>query len=121
MKILVVDDEKNILRTVSLCLESAQHQVVTAVDGAVAVEKAFDEDPDLILLDLLLPRMNGFLVIEALKADARTASIPIVVVSGKAQDEDVERALTLGADDFLVKPFSPAKLLERVNKFGNNS
>lgn len=117
MKILVVDDEVNILKTVALCLHSAGHQVYTAENGTDAVQKSFALSPDLVLLDILLPELSGLLVIEALRGDERTSAIPVIVISGKAEDSDIEKALVRGANNYLVKPFTPAELLEHVSRY----
>lgn len=121
MKILVVDDETNILKTIFICLRSAGHQVLSAESGTDAVQKAFAHKPDLILLDILLPELNGLLVLEALREDERTSGTPIIVISGRAEDSDIEKALTKGANDYLVKPFKPVELLEYVHRYSIKS
>lgn len=121
LKILVVDDETNILKTISICLRSAGHQVLSAVSGTDGVQKAFAHKPDLILLDILLPELNGLLVLEALREDERTSGTPIIVISGRAEDSDIEKALTKGANDYLVKPFKPVELLEHVHRYSLKS
>lgn len=116
-KILVVDDAKNILLVLRMSLEKAGYEVITAMDGISALEKAQDLDPDLILLDILIPKMNGFLVFEALKDDPTTAETPVVFISAKAEDEDLKKARELGAADFLIKPVKQEQLLETVEKY----
>ena len=116
-KILVVDDAKNILLVLRMSLEKAGYEVITAMDGITALEKAQDLDPDLILLDILLPKMNGFLVFEALKDETTTAETPVIFISAKAEDEDLEKARELGAADFLIKPVKQEQLLETVEKY----
>ncbi|KXS47563.1 MULTISPECIES: response regulator transcription factor [Halanaerobium] len=113
-KILVVDDEKNIRLVVGKSLEKAGFDVDYAVDGVQAVEKANDINPDLILLDLRLPKMNGFLVLEALKSDTSTEDIPVIILSALSEEDDVQKAISLGAEDFLVKPTSQCDLLSAV-------
>ncbi|PUU88813.1 response regulator transcription factor [Halanaerobium sp.] len=113
-KILVVDDEKNIRLVVGKSLEKAGFDVDYAVDGVQAVEKANDINPDLILLDLRLPKMNGFLVLEALKSDTSTEEIPVIILSALSAEDDVQKVISLGAEDFLVKPISQSDLLAAV-------
>lgn len=116
-KILVVDDAKNILLVLRMSLEKAGYEVITAMDGITALEKAQEMDPDLILLDILIPKMNGFLVFEALKDETKTAETPVIFISAKAEDEDLEKARKLGAADFLIKPVKQDQLLETVEKY----
>lgn len=113
-KILVVDDEKNIRLVVGKSLEKAGFEVYYAVDGVQAVEKANDINPDLVLLDLRLPKLNGFLVLEALKSDTTTEDIPVIILSALSEEDDVQKAISLGAEDFLVKPISQSDLLSAV-------
>lgn len=113
-KILVVDDEKNIRLVVGKSLEKAGFDVYYAVDGVQAVEKANDINPNLILLDLRLPKMNGFLVLEALKSDTSTEEIPVIILSALSAEDDVQKVISLGAEDFLVKPISQGELLAAV-------
>jgi len=113
-KILVVDDEKNIRLVVGKSLEKAGFDVYYAVDGVQAVEKSNDINPDLVLLDLRLPKMNGFLVLEALKSDTSTEDIPVIILSALSEEDDVQKAISLGAEDFLVKPINQSDLLAAV-------
>jgi len=113
-KILVVDDEKNIRLVVGKSLEKAGFDVYYAVDGVQAVEKANKIYPGLVLLDLRLPKMNGFLVLEALKSDTSTEDIPVIILSALSEEDDVQKAISLGAEDFLVKPISQSDLLAAV-------
>ncbi|RQD76506.1 MAG: response regulator [Halanaerobium sp. MSAO_Bac5] len=115
-KILVVDDEKNIRLVVGKSLEKAGYEVIYAVDGVEAVEKANEYDLNLILLDLRLPKMNGFLVLEALKSDAATEGIPVIILSALSSEDDIQKVISLGAEDFLVKPISQSDLLLAVEE-----
>lgn len=81
-----------------------------------AVEKANESNPDLVLLDLRLPKMNGFLVLEALKSNAATEEIPVIILSALSEEDDVQKAISLGAEDFLVKPISQGDLLASVEE-----
>ncbi|MGE5654150.1 MAG: response regulator transcription factor [Bacillota bacterium] len=113
-RLLVVEDTENILQVITVCLEANGYEVHAVQDGLAAVEETISWLPDLIVLDLLLPKMSGFLVLEALKQDLRTREIPVLVMSAKAQEEDIRRALTTGAADYLVKPFHPRDLVQRI-------
>ncbi len=113
--ILVVDDEKDILELVRYNLDRNGYNVLTANSGDAALELAAAKLPDLILLDLMLPGMNGTEVTRRLKSDPRTAGIPIVMLTAKSEETDVVVGLTLGADDYVTKPFSMKILLARLN------
>lgn len=113
-KILVVDDEKNILELVRFNLEREGYQVLTALDGAQGLELARKETPDLIVLDVMLPEMNGIEVCRELHQDAATKNIPIVMLSARAEELDRVLGLEMGADDYVTKPFSPRELVARI-------
>ncbi|MBE0616534.1 MAG: response regulator [Proteobacteria bacterium] len=115
-RILVVDDDQNIVLLGSHVVSSLGMIPLVAFDGPEALEKAGRFRPDLILLDINMPRMDGFEVIEALKADPLTSLIPIIVFSARKRDEDKVRALHLGADDYVTKPFSITELGARVDR-----
>ncbi len=112
--ILVVDDEEDILELLKHNLLREGFIVETAVDGEQVLQKLRARQPDLIILDLMLPGMDGLEVARRLKADSRTAKIPILMVTAKGEDADVVVGLELGADDYIVKPFSPRVLMARV-------
>lgn len=114
--ILVVEDDNNIRRSIEFCLEQAGYSVITAQDGLSGMQIALETIPDLILLDLILPKMNGYLVCEALKSEESTSSIPIVIMSAKAEEEDIEKSRIHGADDYMVKPFTPGELRKKVEE-----
>jgi DNA-binding response OmpR family regulator len=115
-KILVVDDEPEAVELVEFNLKQAGHDVVTAADGAEALKKARASLPDLIVLDIMLPEMNGLEVCKLLRRDAATAKIPIIMLTAKAAEIDRVLGLELGADDYITKPFSPRELVLRVKK-----
>jgi two-component system phosphate regulon response regulator PhoB len=115
-KILVVDDEPGVVELVQYNLNQAGYDVETAVNGTEAVEKARSLTPDLILLDVMLPEMDGFEVCKVLRANGNTATIPIIMLTAKASEIDRIVGLELGADDYVTKPFSPRELLLRVKK-----
>jgi len=115
-KILVVDDERHIVRLVQVNLERQGYQVVSAFDGREALKKVESERPDLIVLDVMMPHMDGFEVLKRLKSDDKTKDIPVVMLTAKAQDADVFRGWASGVDCYLTKPFNPIELLTFVKR-----
>ena len=115
-KILAVDDERHIVRLVEVNLQRAGYEVVTAFDGREALEKVKSENPDLVVLDVMMPYMDGFEVLKNLKADPSTAEIPVIMLTAKAQDADVFRGWQSGVDCYLTKPFNPMELLTFVKR-----
>lgn len=115
-KILVVDDEPEAVELVEFNLKQAGYEVVTAADGAEALKKTRALLPSLIVLDLMLPEMDGLEVCKMLRRDPATAAVPIVMLTAKAAEIDRVLGLELGADDYLTKPFSPRELVLRVKK-----
>ncbi len=114
-RILVVDDEEDVLKTVSFRLESFGYEVITAKDGMEGLEKARNGSPDLIVLDLMLPKIDGYKVCVLLKNDKRYSRIPIVMFTAKAGDADKKMGLDLGADAYIMKPFEPEELLKTID------
>ncbi len=100
-----------------MCLELAGYNVEVAVDGVEGLEKAFSRRPHLVLLDMRLPKMNGHLVLRALREDVRTSAIPVIVTSAVAETSEVELAMEEGANEYLVKPFAPACFIDMVKRF----
>lgn len=115
-KIMLVEDSKNITLSVKICLEEEGYQVITAEDGIMALETVFQEIPDLILLDLLIPKMSGLLVLKAIRENPTTHDIPVMIVSAKSQEVDIQSAYKAGANDYLVKPFTPSILLSHIRR-----
>src|SRR5476651_1731931 len=113
-KVLIVDDEKDIVDLVAYNLGRNGYDTLTANDGNTALDSASKNAPDLIILDLMLPGIDGTEVARRLKADPQTASIPILMLTAKGEETDVVVGLTLGADDYVTKPFSIKVLLARV-------
>ena len=113
-KILVVDDEEDILELVKHHLAREGYQIVCAGTGEKALIKAKTESTDLIVLDLMLPGMDGLEITKVLKSDPKTRHIPIVMLTAKGEEADIVAGLELGADDYITKPFSPRVLLARV-------
>jgi two-component system phosphate regulon response regulator PhoB len=112
--ILVIEDEEDVADLVRYHLRKAKYRVLHAADGAEGAEFAATEKPDAIVLDVMLPKLNGFEVTKRLRGDARTAGIPILILSAKGETENRIKGLELGADDYLPKPFSTKELLLRV-------
>ena len=113
-RILVVDDEPDALELIEFNLQAAGYEVVTAADGAEGLKKARTAAPALILLDVMLPEMDGMEVCKTLKRDPTTAVIPIIMLTAKGAEIDRVLGLELGADDYVTKPFSPRELILRV-------
>ena len=113
-KILVVDDEPDAVELIEFNLKAAGYDVVVAMDGAEALKKARAHLPSLIILDVMLPEMEGTEVCKALRRDPNTSGIPIIMLTAKAAEIDRVLGLELGADDYVTKPFSPRELLLRV-------
>ncbi len=115
-RILAVDDEKHILRLVQINLEKAGYEVVTASNGREALEAVKAQHPDLIVMDVMMPEMDGLEALQNLKNDEATATIPVVMLTAKAQDADVFQGWQSGADLYLTKPFNPMELLTFVRR-----
>ncbi|MFU8892502.1 MAG: response regulator transcription factor [Luteolibacter sp.] len=113
-KILIVEDEHDIAELIAFNLKRAGYEVRMAHDGIEGTSIAMRERPSLIILDLMLPGRDGFGVFRELRRDARTASIPVIMLTARAQTEDRIQGLEIGADDYLTKPFSPKELLLRI-------
>lgn len=116
VKILVVDDEQDAVDLVAFNLKQAGFQVVTAADGAEALDKVHKHQPDLIVLDVMMPELDGLEVCKLIRRDSATAGIPILMLTAKATEVDRILGLELGADDYVIKPFSPRELVLRVRK-----
>ena len=112
--VLIAEDESDIRQLISFNLDRESKDTLLAKDGVEAFEIAKEKGPDLIILDLMLPRMDGFTVFKELRLDSRTKDIPVIMLTAKAQLDDVITGLEMGADDYLTKPFSPKELVLRV-------
>ncbi|MEE9115711.1 MAG: response regulator [Thermoplasmata archaeon] len=116
-KIVVVDDEQNILDLVGMILEAEGFTVSKALNGTEGIKMAQEEHPDLVLLDIMMPEMDGWVVYRKLKEDSKTKDIPVAMLTVKAQAIDKEMALdVIGVEDYITKPFTPDELVERVQK-----
>ena len=114
-RILVVDDEIYIVHILDFSLGMEGYEVITALDGEQALEKARTEKPDLIVLDIMMPKLDGYETCKILKAEAETKDIPVILLSAKGRNVDQKIGFEVGADDYITKPFSPRKLVERIN------
>jgi two-component system alkaline phosphatase synthesis response regulator PhoP len=115
-KILVIEDDPAISRLVDYTLRHEGYEVVTAANGLEGIRKAHNEAPDLVILDVMLPGMDGFEICHQLRSEPDTASILILMFSAKAQEIDKNTGLKVGADDYLPKPAAPAEIVGRVAK-----
>jgi DNA-binding response OmpR family regulator len=115
--ILLVDDEPNILVMLSSRLKKNGYDVITARDGQEAFDVARKSKPDLIILDLMLPRMDGYTVCGLLKKDTKYSMIPIIMLTAKAQESDIKMGETVGADAYVKKPFTSEELMEVIKSF----
>lgn len=113
-KLLVVEDDGDIRELISFNLEMCGYEVIRASDGMEGWEKAKEEKPDLMVLDLMLPGMDGFEVCRRLKSDKATQSVPVIMLTARSEEENMVKGLELGADDYVTKPFSPRVLVARV-------
>ena len=113
-KVLVADDEPHLLRLVKFRLEREGYEVLTAVDGESALEMARTEQPDLCVLDVMMPKRSGFDVLRELRSDDTCSGMKVIMLTARAQDRDVDVGFSLGADDYITKPFSPQELRVRI-------
>ena len=116
LKVLVCDDERHIVRLIKVNLERQGYQVVTAFDGKEGLEKVRAEKPDLCVLDVMMPYMDGFEVLKSIRRDPDTENLPVIMLTAKAQDKDVFEGYHYGADMYLTKPFNPMELVTFVKR-----
>ena len=116
IRLLLVDDEPDLVQMVSVRLKAAGYEIATAYDGQEALEKVRQAQPDLMILDLMLPKLDGYKVCRLLKFDERTRAIPILIFTARAQVEDVTLATECGADAYLTKPFEAKALLTKIQE-----
>jgi DNA-binding response OmpR family regulator len=113
-KVLVAEDEQDIRNLIAFSLEYCEYIVVQACNGQEAVDKAVAEQPDLILLDVSMPRLNGYEACKVLKAQESTKHIPVAFLSARGQETEIKHGLELGAEEYILKPFAPDVLQQRV-------
>jgi DNA-binding response OmpR family regulator len=116
-KVLVVDDEEYIQHILNFSFGAEGYEVITAADGEEAVTIARSEKPDIIVLDIMMPKMDGYEACKQIKADPQTQGIPVILLTAKGREVDRKLGAEAGADDYVVKPFSPGRLIERVEGF----
>ena len=115
-RILIIEDTEDVVMLVKMYLESHRYEVITADDGQEGLEKAKSEKPDLIVLDLMLPKINGYKVCGLLKNDSRYTKIPVILFTAKAQEKDKKLGEEVGADAYITKPFEPEILLAKIKE-----
>ncbi len=115
-KILVVDDEVNITQILEFSIGAEGYEVITAANGEEAIDKARREQPDLIILDVMMPKIDGYEACRILKANPLTKGIPVVLLTAKGRDIDKRLGYEVGATDYIIKPFSPNKLVDRIHQ-----
>ncbi len=113
--VLVVEDDLTILQLLDVNFEMEGFAVLRASDGVIALEQAKEHQPDIVVSDVMMPNMSGIELVVALKKDPATASIPIILLSAKAQGTDIRDGIAAGADEYITKPFEPLDLIDRVN------
>jgi two-component system alkaline phosphatase synthesis response regulator PhoP len=114
IRVLAVDDEPDVLRLVEIKLKKAGFDVLTARDGEEGLNKAVSERPDVVLLDVMMPKMDGFTAASKIKEQMQPAPL-ILMLTAKGQESDVVKGLSGGADDYIIKPFAPRELIARIN------
>jgi len=112
--VLIIEDDADVVDLIRYNLKKAKFRVLTAKDGAEGFSMAVTDRPNVVVLDIMMPRLNGFEVLKKLKADSRSQSIPVVILSAKGEAESRIKGLQLGADDYMPKPFSPKELVLRI-------
>ncbi|MBI4984794.1 MAG: response regulator [Rhodocyclales bacterium] len=119
MKILIVDDEPNIVISLEYLMRKEGFEVAVAVDGAAALEQVASFRPDLVLLDVMMPKKSGFEVCQALRADPAQAGLKVLMLTAKGRESEVAKGVALGADAYVTKPFSTKELVARVRSLLN--
>ena len=115
-RILVVEDEAELVKAIQIRLEQAGYEAMVAYDGQEGLKKAHKDKPDLIILDLMLPKMDGYWVCDLLKHDKRYNSIPIIIFTARAQESDIKMGQEVGADAYITKPFEYQVLLDKIKE-----
>jgi DNA-binding response OmpR family regulator len=115
-KILLIEDTEDLIKLVKMYLEHHRYEVITAYDGQEGLQKAKTDRPDLIILDLMLPKINGYKVCGLLKRDTKYSKIPIILFTAKTQEKDMKLGKEVGADAYLTKPFEPEVLLSKIRE-----
>lgn len=116
-KILIVDDEPDIVETLKFLMESEGFESIIAMDGEDALKKAKEENPDIIILDVMLPKINGYKVCRLLKFDSKYKHIPILMVTARSQEEDKVIGEETGADEYITKPFDINEVIQKIHTY----
>ena len=116
-KILIVDDEQDIVETLTFMLKQRGYECIFAYDGETGLKLAKEEAPDLIILDVMMPKINGYKICRLLKYDARYKNIPIIMVTARGQEQDKAIGEETGADEYITKPFEFSDVIERIEKY----
>lgn len=116
-KILIVDDEQDIVETLVFMLKQKGYECISANDGEEGLKLAKDEEPDLIILDVMMPKINGYKICRLLKYDARYKKIPIVMITARGQEQDKAIGEETGADEYITKPFEFSTVIEKIEKY----
>jgi len=116
-KILIVDDDLDALDTMAAILETRDYKVVTAVSGLEGISKACKEKPNLIIMDVVMPKLDGFTVCKMIRENEETKGIPIILLTGKGLVDDMEKGFTAGANDYMIKPIDWDRLFLKIKKF----
>ncbi len=116
-RILLIDDQPDFVELITLRLEANQYEVMTASDGQEGFDKALSEQPDLILLDIMMPQKNGFEVLPQLKQHAQARLIPVIMLTAKAETRSMSKSQKLGATDYLIKPVDTKELLAAIQRY----
>jgi DNA-binding response OmpR family regulator len=114
MTVLVIDDDPVIVKLLRVNFELEGFNVISAGDGQEGLDAARRQRPDVVISDIMMPKMNGLELVSTLKSDPATADLPVILLSAKAQLADVQRGFELGADDYVTKPFDPIELIDKV-------
>ena len=119
-KILIVDDEPNIVRTLKDRLEMNEYNVITGSNGKEGLERALEDEPDIILLDVIMPVMDGLEMLETLRQHSECDGIAVIMLTARSQTQDIARAKACGIEDYIVKPFDLSELLEKIEAVVEN-
>lgn len=115
-RVVVAEDEASLAKLISFKLQREHYEVAMAEDGGKALELIQGNHPDLILLDVMMPVMDGYHVLQEIKKDPKLSEIPVIMLTSKGQEKDVVRGIDLGATDYIVKPFRPSELVARIRR-----
>jgi DNA-binding response OmpR family regulator len=116
-KVLIIEDEPDIMELVQVTLTNEHYELLPAIDGEQGLELAMSQKPDLVLLDIMLPKMDGYEICRRLKSNPATARIPVLMLTAFGQKREIEEGFKVKADDYIVKPFEPLALRERIRRF----